>query len=460
MADRPRVFFCFAARASAISIQFNYCIPFPNSNKEVGRRLIQLFCDCARQSQSSEWACGNQALSLLLLFLLLSSCPRHLSFAVSLVSVSPPRSSRLVLSLLFSSLYNFDLLRPIPSTGCYPPLPPRLVLSESASRSLLDSSTASPVARSLHTMHFPHSTLALLSIVLVALVSTSAALPTTSRSAATYEPLFRPASPHVGPNRSIERLRQRRANLGGGRPAPPEKRSNVKNPKAKRSAPVTVVVANPKTKRSSSPPASVANVQRRSLIASNPKAKRAVVAASISITAADPVRRSSRFSTVSTLLKRFLGRRGTISTITVGAVKSSSSSSSSASSSSTPLRIPNPKSPKFSSGGDGSSTTTSSSTTTYSSTRSSTSTSATKSATSTTKTTSSSKTSTSTTTSATSTSTGSVFPRSGKQIAGGYYPDWEGDNLKPEDINYKMFDLINYCAPPPSLPRLVSLVGI
>ncbi|GAA5956788.1 hypothetical protein JCM3765_005737 [Sporobolomyces pararoseus] len=285
---------------------------------------------------------------------------------------------------------------------------------------------------------------------LLALVSTTSALPTT-RSAATYEPLFRPAAPHVGPNRSIERLRQRRANLAQqqAKQQEMEKRSpvvvlpaTVKNPKAKRSvvtppSPVErrslPVVANPKTKRSAivTPPSS-SSLDRRSLLSSNPKQKRAVVAASISISpssSSTPVRRS--FTAVSNLLKRFLGqeKRSTITPITVGAVKVSSASTSS----NTVTRVPNPKSPKFTSGNESSSSsssvrpsTTSKPTSTASSTKASTT----------------SK--TSTTTSASSTSTGAVFPRSGKQIAGGYYPDWEGDNLTPEKINYKMFDLINF----------------
>ncbi|GAA6023500.1 hypothetical protein JCM11491_006602 [Sporobolomyces phaffii] len=255
---------------------------------------------------------------------------------------------------------------------------------------------------------------------LVAFVSTTTALPT-SRSAATYEPLFRPASPLVGPNRSIERLRQRRAHLDERSPVVVLPTGTVKNPKGKRST-VTerrsapVVVVNPKTKRS-------APVQRRSLLSSNPKEKRAVVAASISFTpsSSTPVRRS--FTVVSNLLKRFLGsseKRSTISTITVGAVKSSSSSSSSSN------PIPNPKSPKFTS-----------SETSSTSVSKPTSTSTVASSTA-------KPTLTTSTTSVTPTSTAAVFPRSGKQISGGYYPDWEESNLPPEKINYKMFDLINY----------------
>ncbi|GAA5916176.1 glycoside hydrolase family 18 protein [Sporobolomyces salmoneus] len=299
-------------------------------------------------------------------------------------------------------------------------------------------------------MHFPSSSsssqspilpLALL-VALLALVSTTTALPTT-RSAATFEPLFRPASSHVGPNRSIERLRQRRQLEKRAPVVVLPTATTVKNPKAKRAIKEErSVVANPKTKRSAliSPPSSAK--ERRSLISSNPKDKQSIVAASISVTPSSsestPVRRS--FDVVSNLLKRFLGneKRSTISTITVGEVKSSSSSSSS------PQRIPNPKSPKFTAGSDSPSSSSSTwSSVATGSTLQPSSTVVSSSASSKTSTSTSSSAS-STSSSASSTSTTVMFPRSGKQIAGGYYPDWEGDNLKPENINYKMFDLINY----------------
>jgi chitinase len=37
-------------------------------------------------------------------------------------------------------------------------------------------------------------------------------------------------------------------------------------------------------------------------------------------------------------------------------------------------------------------------------------------------------------------------------IAGGYYPDWVEDVMPPEAVNYKLFDLINYCASRPLSP--------
>jgi len=300
-------------------------------------------------------------------------------------------------------------------------------------------------------MHFNRSTsttlplpLTLLALVFALATTTTSALPT-SRSAATYEPLFRPASPHVGPNRSIERLRQRRAaNLGKQRPIL-QKRSAVVNPKTKRSSssPVVVVpsldrrslglpaiVPNPKSKRSATLPPP----QRRSLISSNPKDKRTVVAASIEITPS--VQRSSSFAVVSNLLKRFLGSKRTI---TVGALEVKAASSSSSSSS--PARIPNPKSPKFTAGTSSSVAPSSTSSSQESSRPSSKPTSTVVSSVTSTST----VIKTSTTTSVVPTQSSVTWPVSGKQISGGYYPDWEGDNLPPEKINYKMFDLINFC---------------
>ncbi|GAA5886311.1 hypothetical protein JCM16303_003759 [Sporobolomyces ruberrimus] len=296
-------------------------------------------------------------------------------------------------------------------------------------------------------MHFPSSILpfALLASLL-ALSSTTSARPT-SRAAATYEPLFKPASPHVGPARSIERLRQRRANLAKRAPVVVLPQA-VKNPKAKRSTipqverRSPVVVSNPKTKRSAVPPPSAPLEQRRSLLSTNPKEKRSVVAASISFTPSTsssetPVRRS--ISAVSSLLKRFLGsseKRSTISTITVGEVKAAKPATTSSSVS----RIPNPKSPKFTSS-ESSASSAPVSTTTKKPTAASTSVS---------------KTSTST---SAPTSTASIWPRSGKQVAGGYYPDWEGDNLTPEKINYKMFDLINFSFAVPDQNHNVAFEG-
>ncbi|GAA5944465.1 glycoside hydrolase family 18 protein [Sporobolomyces koalae] len=293
-------------------------------------------------------------------------------------------------------------------------------------------------------------------VALVALVSTSSALPT-RQSAATFEPLFRPASPHVGPNRSIERLRQRRANVAA------EKRSPVvilptpvaiKNPKAKRASVVErrsapVVVPNPKTKRSALA-AAPAPLSKRSLIASNPKTKRSVVSASISITparSATPVRRS--LAAVSNLLKRFLGdKRGTI---TVKAVASSRSV------------VPNPKSPRFPASNPEASSSPESSSIVVSA-PTATSTSISTSITSTliptsTSTSTSTSTPSSTSVASESTAASTMWPRSGKQIAGGYYPDWEGDNLPPEQINYKMFDLINFSFAIPDEKHNVAFQG-
>ncbi|GAA5950408.1 hypothetical protein JCM21900_003725 [Sporobolomyces salmonicolor] len=330
----------------------------------------------------------------------------------------------------------------------------------------------------------PSTTLLVLIGALLTLVHTTTALPTV-RTAAAFEPLFRPASSQVGPTRSIERLRLRRA-LGSviGRRSPEEQPSTpaldkragaaVRNPKTKRSTRalerralgLPAVVSNPKAKRSSAvnsaPSSSPSSTLQRRAFAGLPslvvnRKKRAVVSASISVTAhvdALPSRRS--FTSVSTLFRRFLGtsqsvkqKRGVVGTLTVGkssvvrvvpnpkyAASSASSPSSSASSStiwssvSTTTTTIAPTTPSKASTTVEASTTSKASTTPKATTTSVAWTTA-------------ETTTTATTTSSAATST-STWPASGGMIAGGYYPDWEGDNLPPESINYKLFDLINF----------------
>lgn len=91
-------------------------------------------------------------------------------------------------------------------------------------------------------------------IVFLALPGDVSALPTSNRrAAALFEPLFQPASPSVGPQRSIERLRLRRA-LNKA-----QEQKSLPNPKSKRTAAsvllnpkkrATSAIYNPKSKRS------------------------------------------------------------------------------------------------------------------------------------------------------------------------------------------------------------------
>ncbi|GAA5895066.1 hypothetical protein JCM6882_008275 [Rhodosporidiobolus microsporus] len=232
---------------------------------------------------------------------------------------------------------------------------------------------------------------------LLTLVHTTAALP--AARSTKFEPLFRPASPQVGPTRSIERLRLRRALNGmfrrGEVPTPVmDKRAGdaVRNPKVKRAAVAGAanpkakraatnklstralerrqlglppIVPNPKTKRSAIPvPSSPSNLRRRSAglpaIVSNPKKrsldmkKRAVVEATISVTPSttDRVKRSvldavKRFINGSPVEQRDLVRRRN-ETFSSGSTRIG-----------TVRAVPNPKSPTFMSD-DGSSSASSS----------------------------------------------------------------------------------------------------
>ncbi|BGP14946.1 hypothetical protein JCM10213_007252 [Rhodosporidiobolus nylandii] len=335
---------------------------------------------------------------------------------------------------------------------------------------------------------------------LLAFASTSSALPT-SRST-TFEPLFRPASSQVGPTRSIERLRLRRAldSVFGRRAVEQEKQeygpmrrtAQVTNPKSRRAAVVEAsqlskraverrdlglppVVPNPKTKRSAAPasPASSSNLIRRAAglpaVVSNPKKrsldlkKRAVVDASISFS---PSKASLGKRSVLDAVKRFVGgsepapvdhqrRDNAFSIGRIGVARV----------------VPNPKSPSFgvSNGSSSSAAAPASSSLVvapYSSviipvSTAPLSTSTTRSATPTSRVltasakASSSKTSTST--SAAASATSSTWPAHGGQIAGGYYPDWVEDVMPPEKINFKEFDLINYSFAIPGSDGKVSL---
>lgn len=233
------------------------------------------------------------------------------------------------------------------------------------------------------------------------------------------------------------------------------------NPKAKRATPQ--VVRNPKTKRSrveSSSTGQAINLQRRAAglpaVVMNPKKrsldaqleKRAVLQATISVTPS----RSSVFERV----KRFLAGRAekNLERRAPAAAASSTFSSTISRQVGVTRVVPNPKSPKFTSVGSASSSSAPSSTTTS---RAASSTTTSK------PTTTAAPSTTSTTTSAAPTSTG--WPN-GPMIAGGYYPDWVEDVMPPEAVNYKLFDLINYCSspPPPSpsppLAHLTSGVSV
>ncbi|BGP23731.1 glycoside hydrolase [Rhodotorula toruloides] len=317
----------------------------------------------------------------------------------------------------------------------------------------------------------PLPLLALLVVALLALLQPASALPT-ARNVGTIEPLFRRASPQVGPVRSLERLRLRR-DLGSvphgrrnaevadmkrdevhvGPVANPKVKRAVEevlvavrpvNPKAKRStvtSPALQVVPNPKAKRSQvESPASFGqvNIQRRAVglpaVVLNPK-KRAIVEASISITPSTPARRSTLFDRV----KRFLAGRAAkdLGRRAPAAAASSTFSSTISRQVGVIGVVPNPKSPKFTSVVPSSwSSAPSSATTSRASSSTTTSEPTTTAATTTTTTTT-----TMATTSPSPTSTG--WPN-GAMIAGGYYPDWVADVMPPEAVNYKLYDLINY----------------
>ncbi|GAA6029711.1 hypothetical protein JCM8097_001014 [Rhodosporidiobolus ruineniae] len=347
---------------------------------------------------------------------------------------------------------------------------------------------------------------------LLTLVHTTAALP--AKRSTAFEPLFRPASSSVGPQRSIERLRLRRAIDGvfGRRATPtidkrggdPVRNPKVKravlapNPKAKRDTSSSVlnkralerrelglpaIVANPKAKRSLAPssPSSPVNLRRRFLglpaVVNNPKKrsldlkKRDIVEASVSVTpsAAKPPTRgvfdalrqylaASSSAVSSTWTATQVQRRAAVATpssVRIGVVKI----------------VPNPKSPSFAISSSSSVASTSfvaaptTVTASATSTRAATSTTTTRATTTSRSTTtsrattttraSSTTTRTTTTTSPAATSTG--WPAHGGQIAGGYYPDWVEDVMPPEAINFKEFDLINYSFAIPGSDYKVTL---
>ncbi|BGO98421.1 Chitinase [Rhodotorula toruloides] len=341
---------------------------------------------------------------------------------------------------------------------------------------MLSLSTPSPVSARRHSPS-PLPLVALL-VVLLALLQPASALPT-ARNIGTIEPLFRRASPQVGPVRSLERLRLRRdlSSVPHGRrnaevanmkrdevhvapvANPKIKRDEVPvvvaravNPKAKRAAAPAQVVRNPKSKRSlvesssvgqainlqrraAGLPAVVMNPKKRSLDTTTQLSKRAVVQATISVTPT----RSGLFERV----KRFLAGRAEKDLVRRAPAAAASSTFSSTISRQVGVTrvVPNPKSPKFTSVGSSSSSSAAPSSTTTTRAASSTTTSkpTTTAAPSTT-----SKASTTTTTTTTSAAPSSTSWPSGPMIAGGYYPDWVEDVMPPEAVNYKLFDLINY----------------
>lgn len=321
----------------------------------------------------------------------------------------------------------------------------------------------------------PFFALALAATLLFSLASTASALPTFRRAPVADatavelrpESLFRRAAPHVGPTRPVERLRLRRdlESVPHGRrnaevayvvpevpvaaPVNPKKirrnaESRPANPKSKRDVVTPLVQAarpvNPKAKRSpivvvDSSTASEASVS--AAIVSNPKKrslelqKRAVIEASISVspsTAKTSTRRS-----LMNRVRRFLALRDT-----------SSTASGSGPWSGEPARIilviPNPKSPNY----PGNQPSGSSSTTTTTPASTTTSKPAVTTTTSKPVTTTTSKPVTTTTTTTTSSAPSSTGWPAEKMLSGAYYPSWVGDVLAPNQINYRLFDVINF----------------
>ncbi|GAA6001318.1 glycoside hydrolase family 18 protein [Rhodotorula paludigena] len=371
---------------------------------------------------------------------------------------------------------------------------------------------------------------------------TVSALPT-ARAPSPYEPFFRRASPQVGPNGSVERLRLRRslndnfhgrrnsevANLKRELPGPigsveasavvivnpKAKRANVPstrtlerralglpafvpNPKTKRSyAPV----ANPKAKRDAVPtPSASAQVLRRRAaglpaVASNPKKrwldlkKRAVVGASISVT---PSQKKVAKRSLLDRVKRFLAGVQPIvapSDLTRRAESDATFTNSTARIGTVRI-IPNPKSPSFSGGASTSSTVPSATTTTSSAAPTATQvtcaltadcsnagpipdyanrycnsgvcswrcrsgftntgtgctlTSAAPTSSSVLTTSAASTRSiTSTATTTTTSSAPSATATSHGMLAAGYYPYWVEDTMPPEDVDWSLYDIINY----------------
>ncbi|BGP38961.1 hypothetical protein JCM10450v2_002918 [Rhodotorula kratochvilovae] len=344
-------------------------------------------------------------------------------------------------------------------------------------------------------------------VALLALVHSAAALPTirSAPAASPFEPLFRRASPQVGPARSLERLRLRRSlnEVFHGRrnaevvdmkrdlPGPigavaEERAAPVANPKAKRSLErralgLPAIVPNPKTKRSSvttvverdniavpnpktrraAIPSSPVNLRRRSAglpaVVSNPKKrsldlqKRAVIEASISVSPSKVARRSL-WETV----KRALAGSSQDAPLDLARRASDSTFSNTPARIGTVKVVPNPKAPSFSGGGGSSSSSVASSAASTSTATTTTRATTTAQATTTSRATSSAASSSrTTTTSAAPTATG--WPTSGSFIAGGYYPYWVEDIMPPEALNYKMFDLINYAFALPTSDYLVEI---
>ncbi|GAA5992699.1 hypothetical protein JCM10908_006887 [Rhodotorula pacifica] len=348
--------------------------------------------------------------------------------------------------------------------------------------------------------------LTLAAAVILSLVSTSSALPALQRRAPATAPaviapesLFRRAAPHVGPVQPVERLRLRRnlesvphgrrnAENASIRPAAPvmpvtagaaanpkrAKRDAVgarsSNPKAKRALMNAGRAANPKAKRANvavveSPagtepehhfvniarraaglPAIVLNPKKRSLDAAADLQKRAVVEATISVSPSSSSRAGAKRSVKQGLMdrvRRFLAARATSSA-------SSSSGAFDPSVQRTILVIPNPKSPNFPGNAGSSSSSAAPSTTTTS--RPTTTTTTSKPVTTTTS--KPATTTTTTTTSAAPTATG--WPAE-KAIAGAYYASWVSDTLSPSQINYRLFDVINFAFAIPTADGIVTL---
>lgn len=272
-------------------------------------------------------------------------------------------------------------------------------------------------------------------LTLFAFSSSTTALPTASSSrqgAAVFEPLYFQAAPAVGPSRSIERLRLRRAAVVAATVKNP-KRSLVvapitSNPKlSKRSivTPVNLVVQNPKTKRSS---------------VVNPKTKRdSVVVVERSILF-NPKQGVYERDLISALGGTILTVDGTMLSGALGRVEI----------------IPNPKSPTFGhpvtvsvvSGPSPTSTVVPLSTsvvvlstmtvmhTTTTVMPTTTMVIATPSATT--------ATSTAVIRVPSPTATTATWPKGGSMIAAAYFPDWTADILPPDAVDFNLFDLIDF----------------
>lgn len=329
--------------------------------------------------------------------------------------------------------------------------------------------SASASLRSSTARRFSLVSFALAATLLLTFVSSSTALPTLRREPPAElapESLFRRAAQHVGPTRPVERLRLRRDleavphgrrnaentvlssalpvnEAAAAAPVNPKrvKRKVAKratNPKAKRSvvdnkAPVSVPAqpANPKSKRAVEAPVAVP-----SSVVSNPK-KRSVVEASISISpAAEPAAAPPTKRSLMSRIRRALAARGTYSpTTSTGAWTPTSDR--------VILVVPNPKSPRYpqtSASSSSTTTTTSKTTTRPATTTTSKATTTTRPVVTTTR-----PVATTTTTTAQSSPTG--WPAE-KMLAGAYYPSWVSDTLSPSQVNYRLYDVINFGTSP------------